>query len=177
MKKLFTLSIFSILTQLTFSQSQVQFIGQTDGQIELSCQIANYQVLNNGIYTSIRLDEGNPILRAGAPDVEQITTSVIVDDQAEMSVVVTHATFEEFHDVYIRPSKGNLLRTVDPETIPYQEGEAYSQDAFYPGALASLGKAYVQRQRRQYRMTAPPRQKTWLAHRKEPAQNPTRRAP
>lgn len=146
MKKLFTLSIFSILTQLTFSQSQVQFIGQTDGQIELSCQIANYQVLNNGIYTSIRLDEGNPILRAGAPDVEQITTSVIVDDQAEMSVVVTHATFEEFHDVYIRPSKGNLLRTVDPETIPYQEGEAYSQDAFYPGALASLGKAYVQRQ-------------------------------
>jgi hypothetical protein len=46
----------------------------------------------------------------------------------------------------MRPSKGNLLRTVDPATVPYQEGLYYSQNEFFPGKLASLGSPYIQHQ-------------------------------
>ncbi|MFM7814227.1 MAG: C25 family cysteine peptidase, partial [Flavobacteriales bacterium] len=146
MKKLFTTAFTSLLAVWSFGQSTIQFLGQTEQLIELSCDVQDYQVNHDGVYTSILLQDGNPILKAGAPDVEQLTTSVIVDDHSEMTLSVTHATFEEFHDVYIRPSKGNLLRTVNPENVPFQEGPAYSQDVFFPGALASLGEAYIQRQ-------------------------------
>ncbi len=131
-----------------FAQTNMQFINESQGVISLRCTVGDYHVSNIENFTLVRLDQGTPILNSGAPDVEKLTSAVIVDDQADMQVVVTNSQYEEFTNIDMLPSKGNLLRTIDPATVPFVEGEIYTQDAFYPGALASLDEAYVQNQYR-----------------------------
>jgi hypothetical protein len=128
------------------AQTSIEVTGQTGQTISLTCEVEDYSVSHQGIYTDIDFQDANPVLKAGAPRVKQLTESIIVDDTREMMVTVNHAVYEEFNDIYMLPSKGNLLRTIDPSTVPVQEGAVYQENAFYPGKLASLGEAYVQHQ-------------------------------
>jgi hypothetical protein len=131
-----------------FAQTDIQLIQESQGTISVRCSVGEYHVSNPGGFTDVKIDKGTPILNEGAPAVQKLTSALIVDDSAEMEVIVTNADYEEFTSVFMLPSKGNLLRTVDPATVPYLEGDVYLQDAFYPGNLASLDEAYVQGQYR-----------------------------
>jgi hypothetical protein len=131
-----------------FAQQTIQLGNQTGGDIYVTFNFNDFEIDHDGIYTQVSLPEATPILKAGAPDVPKLTTALIVDDHHEMQVEVIHADFTEYHDVYMLPSKGNLIRTIDPATVAFQEGPAYTTNAFFPGALASLGRAFVQHQYR-----------------------------
>ena len=88
---------------------------------------------------------GEPLsLEAGAPATPMICRSVIIPDDGRMAVTVTAA---EYYEVAadVAPSKGNLLRTVDPAQVPYPFGAAYRTDDFYPGGLATLSEAFILR--------------------------------
>lgn len=140
MKKIFTAIV--LLTALV-SKAQIQLIGQTESITELSCTVSDYETFTQGVYTQIHLTEGNPILQKGAPDLEKLTTAIVVDDAAQMQISITHSGYDEYHDIFMLPSKGNLLRTVNPSDIPFEFGPEYQNDAFFPGALAKLGRPYV----------------------------------
>lgn len=84
-------------------------------------------------------------LKKGAPEVLKMATSIIVPDDAEMKLVVQKSQYTDIPNVEIAPSKGNLLRNVDPETVPYVYGPEYQTDAFFPGDLATLGDPYIAR--------------------------------
>ena len=146
MKSFYSLLCCALLANTAWSQTNLEVVSQEGSQVQLTCSVQNYTVTHDGIYTDVQFEEGTPILKAGAPQVSQLTGALIVDDTEEMMVTVTHAVYEEFQDVYMRPSKGNLLRTIDPATVAYQEGLVYEQNEFYPGKLASLGNPYVQHQ-------------------------------
>jgi hypothetical protein len=146
MKSFYSFLCCALFANASWTQTNLAVVSQAGSQVQLTCTVQNYTVNHDGIYTDIQFEEGTPILKAGAPQVSQLTGALIVDDTEEMMVTVTHAVYEEFQDVYMRPSKGNLLRTIDPATVAYQEGLVYEQNAFYPGKLASLGTPYVQHQ-------------------------------
>jgi hypothetical protein len=128
------------------AQQYVQLGGQTGEEIYVTFNFNEFEILHDGIYTSVEIPGATPLLKAGAPDLQKVTTALIVDDLREMEVEVIHADFTEYTDVFMLPSKGNLLRTVDPASVPFTEGPAYSTNDFFPGALANLGRAYVQHQ-------------------------------
>ena len=89
---------------------------------------------------------GEPSIQvAGAPDLPRIARSVIIPDDAEMAVRIVAQRYYEVEDVSVAPSKGVLLRTVDPESVPYIFGDVYQQDAFYPGELVRLRQPYIMR--------------------------------
>lgn len=136
--------VFSLITTGAFSQSNIVLTGQSDGIISVRCEVGDYHVQNLGDFTLIHLDEGNEILKSGAPAVEQLTSAVIVDDRKAMSLEVTASEYEEFTNILMPPSKGNLNRTVDPATVPFVEGNEYLHNSFYPGNLATLGDPYIQ---------------------------------
>jgi len=140
MKKIFTAIVF--LTTLV-SKAQIHVVGQTESITELACAVSDYETITQGIYTQIHLKEGNPILQKGAPDLEKLTTAIVVDDAAQMEISITYSGYNEYHDIFILPSKGNLMRTVNPSDIPFEFGPEYQTDAFFPGALAKLGKPYI----------------------------------
>jgi hypothetical protein len=82
---------------------------------------------------------------AGAPELPNVCRSIIIPDDAEMTVRVVSADYYDVKDVAIAPSKGVLPRTVDPDSVPYTFGAEYDTDAFYPGPLATLRTPYVMR--------------------------------
>ncbi|MBU0764801.1 MAG: gingipain R, partial [Bacteroidetes bacterium] len=83
------------------------------------------------------------ILKSGAPDLPKLTKSVIIPDDAEMTVEINRQEFIEIDGISIAPSKGNLLRTVDPSTVPFSYGNEYSTDAFFPAVTATLSDPYI----------------------------------
>ena len=118
----------------------------------------NYQVrdftkksvtIDGKSYLSIGLDrESRMKHRIGAPELPTVNRSVAIPANAEMELRVVSSTFEEISDVDIMPSKGILLRSIDPDQVAYEFGAEYKTNAFYPGALATLGKPYILRDRR-----------------------------
>ncbi len=90
----------------------------------------------NGSAFSVEVEKSTPILEAGAPDLPKFTASLIIPDQAGMSFRVISSDYKEYPDMVIAPSKGVIMRDVDPSTVPYTYGTSYSTDGFYPGSLA-----------------------------------------
>jgi len=97
----------------------------------------------NGPAYVVRVDEGSPLLEAGTPDVPKLIASLLIPDRARMEVEVVSASYVDYTDVEVAPSKGNLTRDIDPATVPYTYGPAYSQDQFYPGNLTEMRDPYI----------------------------------
>lgn len=102
----------------------------------------------HGLAFTVALDGATPILAAGNPDLPKLTTSLIIPDQAGMSVRVLTSSFTDYPNIEIAPSKGVLSRTIDPSTIPYTYGSAYTQNAFVPVGLTDVREPFIVRELR-----------------------------
>ena len=85
------------------------------------------------------------MLEEGAPDLPLFAIPMMIDDLAEMTVDVEKSEYQDFENIEIAPSKGNLSRTVNPDDVPYRYGEMYARDAFYPALQARLDAPYILR--------------------------------
>ncbi|MCD4793225.1 MAG: T9SS type A sorting domain-containing protein [Bacteroidales bacterium] len=85
------------------------------------------------------------ILQKGSPDLPKFTQSVIIPDLGNTNIEVISSEFYEIEDINIAPSKGNFSRDIDPSTVPYEYGEVYSKDAFFPNQIANADKPYIVR--------------------------------
>lgn len=91
----------------------------------------------------IRVEEGSPILEAGAPDLVKLTASLAIPASAEMAVRILSQQYQDFQGIPVAPSKGNLTRDIDPASVAYTYGKAYNQSGFYPGIPARLREPYI----------------------------------
>jgi len=94
------------------------------------------------------LSKGTPMLERGFPDLPKLTSSIIIPDHGTSVVEVIDARYVEYQNVSVAPSKGNLYRNVDPNTIPYTYGPAYQQDAFFPSTPADVRNPFILRDHR-----------------------------
>ena len=62
-----------------------------------------------------------------------------------MSVRVLSSHFVEFTPFSVAPSRGEIERTVDPSTVPYEFADFYGTDAWYPAELAEARSPYILR--------------------------------
>ncbi|MAZ61218.1 MAG: hypothetical protein CMG50_03460 [Candidatus Marinimicrobia bacterium] len=115
-------------------------ISETTLEITVDGHIVN-EVLENQY--NIKIDKGSPILLKGAPDLPRLNTSIIIPDQANMSIKVIDSDYIELEDINIIPSKGNLTRDINPSSVPYTYSKHYQKDTFYPNNLVSLGNPYI----------------------------------
>jgi len=106
------------------------------------------QVLIDGVeYQEIELTSEPVSLEQGQPALPHVNRSVIIPDDARMAARVLSANYREI-PARIAPSKGNLLRTVDPAEVPYEFSKTYGIDEFYPGPLARLDEPHILRDHR-----------------------------
>jgi hypothetical protein len=98
--------------------------------------------INNKQYVTLALDSEANNLIAGAPDVPSVSRSIIIPPEGTMSIRIISSSYEEYSNILVAPSKGNLLRTVNPADIPYVFGDIYSQNTWYPSTLATLQDPY-----------------------------------
>jgi PKD repeat protein len=119
-----------------------------DGTI-LTFEVNEYRFKNvktgNGNSKELVAPDTGKILEKGAPGLLKLTASVIIPDEEKMRVEVIDSAFTEIGNIDIAPSKGNLLRTVNPDDVPYEYGTRYRVNDFYPANLAGLNTPYVAR--------------------------------
>jgi gingipain R len=101
--------------------------------------------INDNTFVQIQLGKETPNLIAGAPDLPSISRSIIIPDAATMGIRVIASSYVDYQDVFVAPSKGNLPRTIDPATVPYEFGTAYAQNTWYPASIAELQDSYYLR--------------------------------
>lgn len=124
-------------------------INQTDGDIEITYEINDFEEIpvniNGFEYSKIIIgEESNPLL-LGKPDIPSICRSIVIPDTAKMEIEIISTDYEEFDNVLIAPSKGDILKCVNPEDVPYVFGDIYMQDAWYPSEIATLREPYILR--------------------------------
>lgn len=112
----------------------------------------------NGQEVIITLEDGVQIFERGMPDLAKLVTSIIIPDIDEMQVTIIDAKYHDYRDIAVAPSKGHIFRNVNPDDVPFVYGDAYSQDAFWPGELAQLEDPFIMRDFRGQTVTVFPYQ-------------------
>jgi hypothetical protein len=110
----------------------------------------------NGTAYTISTTDGTPILEAGYPDLPKMNTSIIVPDDENMQIQVVSTEYTDYPNIDIAPSKGTLLRTIDPASVPFSYNDVYNHDIFYPFDLAHLSHPYILRDYRAQTITVNP---------------------
>ncbi len=93
----------------------------------------------------VTMPDGTSLLQAGAPDIPKFAASIRIPNTGNMTFEVLESEFQDFPNVTVAPSKGDLKRNIDPATVPYVYGSSYEHDAFFPGSLAELKKTFILR--------------------------------
>ncbi|MBU0519961.1 hypothetical protein KJ564_13625, partial [bacterium] len=116
--------------------------------------IVNYQLsgfsrdqieLNGATFDLIGLSGESRLWDKASPDLPRLCRSIIIPNDGIMAVRIVSAEYQDVSGVKVIPSKGHLLRTVNPEEVPYEFGPVYQEDAWYPGNIAELRTPYVMR--------------------------------
>jgi PKD repeat protein len=103
----------------------------------------NPVITPRGSAFTIGVEGATPLLEKGMPDLPKLTASVIIPDQARMEVRVVASQYIDYPYMEVAPSKGNFTRDIDPASVAWEYGRAYSNDEFYPTAQASLREPYI----------------------------------
>ena len=96
-------------------------------------------------YVTVSLDNEATSLIAGAPALPLIARSIIVPDEGTMTIRILGTSYEDYENILVAPSKGNLLRTVNPADVPYEFGDMYTKNTWYPSVIAELQEPYYLR--------------------------------
>lgn len=137
------------LSSVTSAKTKIKLVSSDIENSLLSFAVAGFY--KNEVTTSqgkafkISIPNATQMLEAGAPDLAKLTASLIIPDQSTMKLEVTASSFTDFFNIDLAPSKGNLLRTINPDEVPYKYGEVYSKNEFYPSQIASLRAPYILR--------------------------------
>jgi len=92
----------------------------------------------------------------GAPALPDVSRSLIIPDDRQMTARVVESDWYDVQGVRVAPSRGFILRTVDPATVPYAFGKTYQTDSSYPAADLRLGQPYIMRDHRGIVLTVHP---------------------
>jgi hypothetical protein len=101
--------------------------------------------INGELYYSISSGKEASFLNAGEPSLPHINRSILIGDNAEMALRVVSSEYQDFPATPVAPSKGNLLRTVNPSDVPFTFGAIYSSIGAYPAELVQGSEPYILR--------------------------------
>ena len=93
------------------------------------------------------------------PELPKLTAFVAIPHDRDANIRVVDIQWEEFKlDRPLTPSKGPLLRTVNPDDVPYIYGAVYGMDEFFPPEkdMVTVGKPFVLRDVRGVRLSVIP---------------------
>jgi VCBS repeat-containing protein len=124
-------------------------VQSSDNITKLSYKIHRFEidevVIDGEEYITIRIEDESNIMKKSYPDIPNICRSIIIPDDLKMEVRVIDAWYKEIDNVLIAPSKGILPKTVNPADIPYEFGDVYGKDVWFPEVIAKVKDPYILR--------------------------------
>jgi hypothetical protein len=98
--------------------------------------------IDGGTYYRLLLPGEANLMKAGMPDIPNVTRSVIIPDDASVELHVVESDYD-LMTLPVAPSRGHISRTLDRDDVPYEFSTIYQSDGFYPAAIARLGSPYI----------------------------------
>ena len=99
-------------------------------------------------YQAVTLGSRALHMERGLPALPTIRESLRIPDDAAMTLRVIDSEIRSFTGLDVAPSKGNILRNVDPAMVSYAFDPFYSGDGWYPDRMANLDTPYIMRDTR-----------------------------
>lgn len=115
----------------------------------------NLVFINDSQYYNVYLSGEGLIKEKGNPELAKIVRSITIPGEAKMKSEVIYSEYKEI-PIQIAPSKGILSREIDPNKVPFEFSDIYTQDAFYPANIVQLGDPYLIRKTRGITVTVHP---------------------
>lgn len=144
--------IYLCLLGLFFNISQAQNFkleAESTHSVEFSHELNPFErnsvLINGNEFHNFGLTHKILTSDKGDPAVPFFSQAVMISPKGKVSYEIQHDGFYEIENIQIAPSKGDLKRNVNPDTVPYTFGEVYNQDAFYPGELSVMGDPHLLR--------------------------------
>jgi hypothetical protein len=131
------------------SDVQVTVLESNENHTVVRFEIGAYERstvnINGDNFFQISCGEEGVLLNAGEPALPHVCRSIIIPDDARMEARVVDSKYRDFAETPVAPSKGNLLRTVNPADVPYEFGPVYQGSSWYPQQLVALRDPYILR--------------------------------
>ena len=149
MQRLFVLVLTLLWGALAAGEGNPQsfeIVNKSQKEIIVKVSVHNFELKavkqNNDLLGYLPdIDKGAKGLVKGNPDLQHLTTSLIINGQ-KPDVQIIDKKAKTFSNIEIMPSKGKLYRNQDPDNVPYQKGNIYNQDKPFPAELVKFGADY-----------------------------------
>ena len=102
--------------------------------------------LNGQKFVRISISEDSDYFDAGMPDLPSVRVNVPSSAATKAALRVTGQTFESVASDPPVPSRGEITRDVDPDTVPYTLGQFYQSGGTFPASSVELGDDFFLRQ-------------------------------
>ncbi|MDD3875727.1 MAG: C25 family cysteine peptidase [Bacteroidales bacterium] len=157
MRKLIIISMVMMFSHAIVC-GQISFVKTSDSQaLELKSFENNTNVISfslkgfntetviteRGSALRISAENSSKMLKKGFPDLPKYSFSLIIPDIMNMEAQVTASEYTDYSNIEILPSKGNLYRNINPDDMPYEFGDVYENNQFFPGKLTALNTPYI----------------------------------
>ena len=144
------LLIFGMISILFSSNSvNVTVVEQNKEYVLIEYAINDFTITpiyyDNELYHKVELDDEPQLLIEGAPELPHINRSLIIPDLTSASVEVVNLNYDSYSDLNILPSKGNILRNVDINSVPHVKGDVYTVNSDFPANIYELKDPYILR--------------------------------
>jgi len=154
MKKLLLLAFLLTLSLLLFSeqyfvngnQNEVNVISANSEQTILEMTLGHFNReavrVNDTEYWALNLKKEGFTMETGMPQLPYISRSLIIPGTAKVKVDIMES---EYTDIVmpIVPSKGNLTRDINPDTVPWVFDPFYQSSDSYPTELTRLSEPFI----------------------------------
>ena len=143
---LFSLSLWAEQVIVGDYQNQIRLISSDSNSSRLELTLGSFErqevLINNQSWYLPHLDKSGVTLEAGFPQVPVLAGSIIIPASSKMDLSVVHSEYIEL-EMPIAPSKGNLTRDIDPDSVPYSFGSFYNSSESYPSSAANLSEPFI----------------------------------
>ena len=150
MKKITVLLLLLLAVNLMFAQRIAYSVLSSDEtgvtvKIDMPAYTTTPVQINGQTYQKLNLQGAYALTELGVPELLVSGNSLIIPENSQPTLSLLHADYETVENFNLIPSKGVIFRNTNPESVPYQFGTAYQQDAFQMDAPAQLTETFYMR--------------------------------
>lgn len=134
--------------QVVVSQypNDIRLLGSNPNNMELEFRLGSFDsqaiTINGTTWYNLSMKKAGLTLEAGLPQVPVLAASLIIPGTAAMQLNTSASEYVELN-MPVAPSKGNLTRDIDPDSVPYSFSDFYQTESSYPQQNAYLTEPFI----------------------------------
>jgi hypothetical protein len=145
----FLILVSFTLTPAAIDKPDIKVLEDNNASIILEFEVDEYTLetvdIEGRACSKVVLPGEVTFLEKGMPELPTIARNVIIPDNGQMAHRIIDIEYETRSVSTVVPSKGNLLRSVDPNSVPYTFDKFYEADAWWPEHSIELYEPFILR--------------------------------